>query len=71
MYPLRIEHAYREEVGVQSVFLNNHAFVQTAITLKILKSYMGFYTFLTMDDLYFRLFGLEFSTASQTSDISF
>ena len=30
---------------------------------------MGFYTFLTIDDLSFRLFGLELSTTSQTSEI--
>ena len=38
---------------------------------KLGKPYMGFYAFLTIDNLSFRLFGLDLSTRSQTSEIGF
>ena len=42
-----------------------------SVSNKLGKPYMGFNAFLTIDNLSFRLFGLELSTRSQTSEISF
>ena len=45
------------------------ALIQTVITFKIMKSYMGFCILLITHDLSFRLFSLELSNRSQTSEI--
>ena len=51
--------------------LTHGAPLQTVITFKILKSHKGFCISSITDDLSFRLFGLELSARSQTSELSF
>ena len=51
--------------------LTHGAPLQTVITFKILKGHRGFCIFSITHDLSFRLFGLELSARSQTSEISF
>ena len=52
-------------------FWQNLLEIETVITFKLLKSYMGFCILLITDGLSLHLFSLELSTMSQTSEISF